>query len=365
VKITHVTRQFYPAVGGVENVVLHLARRQVRSGHQVQVVTLNCVFSDGQKLPPRDELWGIQIRRIPFWGSRRYPIAPGVMGHLGDSDILHIHCVDFFVDFLVFMKWRHRKKIVLHTHGGFFHTPWLIDLKKAYFHTITRWVLKGCAKVIAVSEGDWITFSRISPNVMVAENGVDFEGFSSIKKNIRPGRLIYLGRVDRHKRIDHLIRVVAEIRRRGREVSLGIYGPEWNHSLRELQPLAEELGVADLIEWKGTVSDEEVRRGLAEAQLFLSPSEYEGFGISAVEAMASGTVCVLNRIDSFKKILKDDQPLLADFNDTAGTATQVIGLMDLPPERYEALGRRLKSRAKDFSWDRTVQKMEAVYRDSV
>ncbi|HXL73839.1 MAG TPA: glycosyltransferase family 4 protein [bacterium] len=362
-KITHVARQFFPAVGGVENVVFNLARRQILSGHQVSVVTLDRVFSDGEKLSKHDELSGIKIQRIPFWGSRRYPIAPAVLRHIGDSDIIHIHCVDFFVDFLVLMKWRHGKKIVLHTHGGFFHTKWLIYFKKAYFHIITRMVLKGCTKVIAVSEGDFKTFSKISPKVMVAENGVDFEGFSSIRKNIHQGRMVYLGRVDRHKRVDNLIRVVAELRHRGRKVSLGVYGPEWNNCLPDLQKLADELKVADFIDWKGKVSDGDIQEALAEAQFFLSASEYEGFGISAVEAMASGTVCVLNDIESFRKILGEERQLLVDFNDTDSSVAAILELMNLTGEQYSALGGSLKSRAKLFSWESTVEKIERVYQD--
>jgi alpha-1,3-mannosyltransferase len=362
-KITHVARQFFPAVGGVENVVFNLAKRQASSGHEVSIVTLDRAFSDNEKLTPREELSGLRIQRIPFWGSRRYPIAPAVIRHIGGSDIIHIHCVDFFVDFLVLMKWRHRKKIVLHTHGGFFHTKWLIYLKKAYFYLVTRLVLKGCAKVIAVSEGDFKTFSQISSKVIVAENGVDFEGFSSIQKNVRPGRLIYLGRVDRHKRIDNLIRVIAALRRQGREVSLGVYGPEWNHCLPDLRKLADELKVADFIDWKGKVSDEDIHRALAEAQFFLSASEYEGFGISAVEAMASGTVCVLNDIDSFRKILGEERQLLVDFNDTGSSVAAILELMNLTGEQYSTLGGRLKSMAKLFSWESTVEKIEKVYQD--
>ena len=44
-KIVHVVRQFHPAIGGLENVVRALAATQVTKGHDVRVVTLNCVFN--------------------------------------------------------------------------------------------------------------------------------------------------------------------------------------------------------------------------------------------------------------------------------------------------------------------------------
>jgi alpha-1,3-mannosyltransferase len=364
-KITHVARQFFPAIGGVENVVLNLARRQVLLGHQVRVVTLNRLFFDGEKLPARGQVAGIDIQRIPFGGSQRYPLAPGVLGSLRDADLVHVHCVDFFVDFLVLTKFFHRKKIVLHTHGGFFHTKWMIHFKKAYFHLITQAVLKGCEKIFAVSQSDFDAFSKISPNVVLMENGVDVETFSIGEKNITKGRFIYLGRIDRHKRIDHLIRVIAELRRRGLPVFLDVYGPDWKGHLAELQRLSRELGVEDAVQWKGKASEAEILAAFGEAHLFFSASEYEGFGLSAVEAMATGTVCVLNDIEPFRMILGEESRLLVDFSRTAEAADKIVELMNLTPDQYARLAESLKARAGMFSWDRTIQKLESAYRDSV
>jgi alpha-1,3-mannosyltransferase len=362
-RIVHVARQFFPVIGGVENVVLNIARRQMLLGHQVTVVTLDRMFSDGGKLPKRDEVSGISVTRIPFWGSPRYPIAPSVIGHIGNSDLVHIHCVDFFVDFLVLTKFLHKKKIVLHTHGGFFHTKWMYYFKKLYFNLITRTVLKGCEKIIAVSQSDFDTFSKISKNVVLMENGVDVDTFSTVKKNVVKGRFLYLGRVDRHKRIDNLIRVIAEIRRRGVPVFLEVCGPDWKGHMAELKKLSLELGVADFILWKGKVSEQEMLAAFGEAQFFFSASEYEGFGISAVEAMASGTVCVLTDIDSFRMILGEESQLLVDFNHTEAAAGKILELMNLTPEQYLSLAERLKTRAKMFSWDSAIKTLESVYQD--
>jgi alpha-1,3-mannosyltransferase len=44
-RITHVTRQFTPAVGGLENVVHNLAKAQLKAGQRVKVITLNRDFA--------------------------------------------------------------------------------------------------------------------------------------------------------------------------------------------------------------------------------------------------------------------------------------------------------------------------------
>ena len=76
--IVHVVRQFHPGVGGLENVVHELASAQVSAGHRVRVVTLDRLFNGAnrQRLPATETLDGIEIVRIPYFGSSRYPDRP-------------------------------------------------------------------------------------------------------------------------------------------------------------------------------------------------------------------------------------------------------------------------------------------------
>ena len=138
--IVHVVRQFHPGVGGLENVVLELASAQVKAGHRVRVVTLDRLFNDArrQKLPPSETLDGIEIVRIPYFGSSRYPIAFSALRHIKDADLVHVHAIDFFFDYLAWTKPLHGRKLVVSTHGGFFHTTYAALLKRVWFHTLTR-----------------------------------------------------------------------------------------------------------------------------------------------------------------------------------------------------------------------------------
>src|SRR5258708_38766732 len=100
--IVHVVRQFRPAVGGIESVVEELASAQVAAGHKVRIVTLNRLFKATQNgvLPAHDVVNGAEIIRISFFGSPRYPLAPSAIKWIRDADIVHVHGIDFFVDFL-------------------------------------------------------------------------------------------------------------------------------------------------------------------------------------------------------------------------------------------------------------------------
>jgi hypothetical protein len=96
-KIVHVVRQFHPAVGGLEYVVLEIVKSQIARGHIVKVVTLDRIFNATVQptLPSRDAVAGAEVIRIPFFGSTRYPFAPSVIRHITDADIVHVHAIDF------------------------------------------------------------------------------------------------------------------------------------------------------------------------------------------------------------------------------------------------------------------------------
>ena len=180
--IVHVVRQFYPAVGGLEGVVRELASAQVAAGHHVRVVTLNRVFSATQDrvLPKHDVVDGAEVVRVSFFGSPRYPLAPSAIRFIRDADIVHVHAIDFFCDYLAWTKPLHRKKLVISTHGGFFHTPYAARLKRLYFSTITRMSLAWYDGVAAVSVADRELFGRIRKHGIVCiENGVNVSKYAN------------------------------------------------------------------------------------------------------------------------------------------------------------------------------------------
>ena len=136
-RIAHVVKQFYPIKGGMENFVLSLAKEQMKQGFAPKIITLNRVMTDlKMALSESDEVEGVPVRRIPFSGPFRYPLAPSVLRYLKDVDIIHVHGVEFFSDYLALTRPLHKKPLVLTTHGGFFHTPFALLLKKVFFATL-------------------------------------------------------------------------------------------------------------------------------------------------------------------------------------------------------------------------------------
>ncbi len=362
-KILHVVRQFHPSVGGIERAVHALCHHLQRRGHVCPVVTLDRLWDDPRRLPPAGDVDGLRIERIPFVGGRRFFLAPGVLRTLGDHSIIHIHGIDFFVDFLAATRWCHRKSLVVSTHGGFFHTPWAMAAKRVYFQTITRLALTQVDRVICTSAQDDRLFAPIVPagKRVTIGNGVADDLFQ-VWKSVDPGLLLMVGRITAHKRIDRVIGLLPRIRREVPWAHLVVAGPDGEGLRASLEARARAGGVADAVAFAGTLAPEGLRAALSHAHLVLAPSEYEGFGIAVLEAMATGSLVIGNEIDAFRELIQPgSNGLLVDFADEGSALRTVVRALQLPMPEVRALGDQARAAAARFAWDRVVDQVEQVY----
>ena len=361
-KILHIVRQFYPMIGGMENFVYLLGIHQLKAGHEVTVLTLDRNFMTNEKLPPADDHDGIKINRIPYFGINKYPLAFSTIKYLKGYDIVHVHGVDFFIDYLAATKFIHRKKLILHTHGGYFHTKWGFYIKKIFFQTVTRFSVHFCNKVIAISDNDYSIFRKLTKKIILIENGIDTDRYTRPKEVVN-GRLITVGRIDTHKRVDNLIRVLIELNRSGVDASLRIIGPDWKGLKDDLVKLIP-AELAEKVIFVGPVDDDTLAEEYAKAHLFLSASEYEGFGLTAIESMSSGTPTILNDIDSFRVFLKDkDFGQIVQFSQIKETSSAIACFIKLPKEKYAEISKNARAYADNYAWKKIEKKIFNVYKD--
>ncbi|MCB0805053.1 MAG: glycosyltransferase family 4 protein [Bacteroidales bacterium] len=359
-KILHVVRQFYPMIGGMENYVYLLSIHQIASGDEVTVLTLDRNFMTNEKLPSSGLHDGIQIIRIPYLGINKYPIAFSAIRFVKGYDIVHIHGVDFFVDYLAFTRFLHRQRIILHTHGGFFHTRWGYWFKKIFFNTVTRVTVNLTDRVIAISNNDYKPFAGLTKKIVQIENGIHYDQYQS-PKSVKKGTLLTVGRIDIHKRIDLLIKVTLTLIDRGHDVTLRIVGPDWKKMQSDLEKLIPK-DKKDKIIFTGPVDDAQLLQEYVHAEVFLSASEYEGFGLTAVEAMASGTPVVLNNIDSFRVFLENkDFGSIAEFKDVEATATKIENFITLDQNKYRLVSGQAREYASNYSWKTIEKRIREVY----
>jgi len=362
-RILQVSRVYWPNLGGIEKIAQGLAEHLVQRGHVCDVVTLDRSFEDGSDYPPYSAHNGVNVYRIPFRGSTRYPLAPRAHRFAGRYDLVHVHAVDFLLDWMVLHKPRHQRPVVLSTHGGFFHTAFAAKAKKLWFHTMTRNTLRGVDRVLCSSEHDLELFQTISDRCELARNAVDLADYAPMTNSPTAGSWVTVGRVDVHKGIGNLLRVLARIADiDDRTFTARVIGPEVVDGLVDgLVADARRLGVTDRVAFEGRVSLDDLHHAVRTAELGLFPSEYEAFGISVVEAMGAGVPCVLNDIGAFRHFVNEgENGWIVDFSDAERAAATILKARDHADRA--GVGARGRDRALEYSWTSTVDRFEALYR---
>jgi glycosyltransferase involved in cell wall biosynthesis len=108
-----------------------------------------------------------------------------------------------------------------------------------------------------------------------------------------PYRLLYVGSIFNRRHVVDLIRAFALIATSRADVSLDIVGDNRSYPPEDLRATITREGVADRVRWHEYVSDEQLRDLYTRARAFAFLSEYEGLGLTPLEALAAGVPPVL------------------------------------------------------------------------
>jgi glycosyltransferase involved in cell wall biosynthesis len=159
--------------------------------------------------------------------------------------------------------------------------------------------------------------------------------------------------------MEGILRALPRIRQRlAAPVVLTKAGGDFTASQRAL---IASLGIEKAIEYVGAVSLEELVRVYARADVLLTPSLYEGFGMTALEAMACGTPVVASNTGSLPDVV-GDAGLLVSPTDVEAMVDAVVQVVT-DRELQDTLRRRGLARARSFTWERTARETLAVYRE--
>lgn len=369
-KVTHVVRQYYPSVGGMEDVVQSIAQHQMkRHGQLPVIVTLDRLFRNAdQPLAGEEMINGIQVVRLPYRGPSRYPLCPGVLDQVRDTDVIHVHGIDFFFDFLAAMRPIHRRPMVASTHGGFFHTRFAATLKKAYFNTATRLSSVAYDRVVATSENDGRIFNAIvqSPKKIVIENGVNVEKYADRSARELTPTLIYFGRWSENKGLLETIEFFRQLVARQPAWKLIIAGREYDHTQATLADRIRQHGLVDSVRLAANPSDQELASLIGQSSYFICLSHHEGFGIAPIEAMSAGLIPVLSDIPPFRNLIEQvGQGLLLDTRQLASGVNSLLTLHEQGEHDYLPRREFVRSSVERYSWKYVADQYVDIYRSLV
>ncbi len=360
-RVLHVTPAFPPAVGGMETFVYQLCRYSMRDlGVETLVVHLHSEISEFR----REDYRGIAVVRAPtrhYFGVWTWP--PSLREYVDTCDLIHVH--DFRMSGITvnMVLQRRGRPMVLSTHGGFFHTGRGSILKSIYYRTLLPVVLSRYRAILASSVSDYEMVRGLHPRVTRIDNGIDYDGFAGIPPLAAdPPNFLYFGRFARNKRMDRLFQAFGALADLGVPFRLFVTGPDSAETKEDLMRHLAASGISERVEVRFNSDDAGLRQLLESATYFVLASEYEGFGLAAVEAMAAGRVVLLNRIKPFSDFVESGKDgFLVDFSNPERAASQIKAVMahDLAAKRE--IAERARRRARDFSWSSRVLEFKKAY----
>jgi len=173
--------------------------------------------------------------------------------------------------------------------------------------------------------------------------------------------VLYLGGFDMRKRVDQALLAYTYVgEAEGDNIPIVLAGrePKWEQPLfPDMQQYISELGIEDYVQWIGYVNEDDKPSLYRLADVFVYPSEYEGFGLPPLEAMASGTPVVTFDKDIFDEILEDGAYLVENSRAMAGA---IIALLLQQPLRDTMINQGL-AQATKYNWRKTAKETLAVY----
>jgi glycosyltransferase involved in cell wall biosynthesis len=300
--------RYAPEIGGVERHVEELARGLVARGIPVEVLTTDPTGT----LPPAERLDGVVVRRFPTLAHDGiYHISPRLLrwayGRSARYRLVHAHSHHTLVPMSVRVGAdRARLPLVVtpHYHGSG-HTL-LRDLLHVPYRPVAGRLLRRAQAVIAVSEAEASLlrahFGELPLHVL--PNGVEMPdrtpepaSVPTLERGEDEVTLLSVGRLEAYKGVDRIVGALPHLPPRTVLTVVG-KGPESEAILAA----AERLGVGDRVRLLGHVRTALLNAWYAAADLFVTLSREEAFGMTVLEAAAAGAPVLASDIPAHREV---------------------------------------------------------------
>jgi glycosyltransferase involved in cell wall biosynthesis len=358
-QILHVYKDYNPVLGGIENHMKELAEAQVAADHQVTVLVTNPGKEVGLAV-----MNGVRVVRVPRLATvASTPISPTFPLSLRrqPADIVHLHFPYPIGEVSQLAAGRHRPYVIT------YHSDVVRQQSMLRFYRPLLWrVLRGAARILATSP-QYIAsspfLSQLKEKCTVVPLGINPRPYQSAEPLLPPSgkpRLLFVGRHRYYKGVGDLIQALPLIA--GAELLLPGIGP-----MQETwRKLAAEVGVADRISFLGEVSNDDLPRLYASADLFVLPANArsEAFGIVLLEAMAAGLACVTTELGTGTSFVVQDgvTGLVVPPQEPPALAAAVNRLL-ADDELRRRMGENGRQRVlEQFTIERVAHQVESVYR---
>jgi len=329
----------YPTFGGSGVLATDLGKALADEGHQVHFITY--------QQPVRLNVFNANIFyhevRVPTYPLFDYPpyevalastMVDVILNY--DLDLLHVHyaiphaSAAYMAKQIVKQKGRRNVPVITTLHGT---DITLVGKDKTYEPVVTFSINESDA-ITAVSQNlrdETYNYFNIQREIEVIHNFVDVTRFNkkpidAFRKAIAPNGekiLIHASNFRKVKRVNDVVKVFAAVRKEMPAKLLMVGdGPERPAT----EELTRELGIEEDVRFLG--KQEQMEDILAISDVFILPSEYESFGLAALEAMAAHAVVISTNAGGLTEInIQGQTGFMANVGDVGSMSHFAIDLL--------------------------------------
>jgi glycosyltransferase involved in cell wall biosynthesis len=259
--------------------------------------------------------------------------------------------------------WICRVPVIFTAHGWGFD-PRSPRLQRNIALGIEKILAPISTKIICVSESDRqlaISLKVTAPELVVTiHNGITNEIVPTASPERQPAKLIMVARFNRSQKDQHtLMQAIAKLENPIELVFVGT-GPDWDESKK----MAKDLNIDDRVAFLGDRLD--VPDLLADAQIFVLSTHYEGAPISILEAMRCGLPIIATNVNGIPEQVTDRVTgLLVPHQDVNALSNAIANLTSDPIVRHHMGAAGRQKFLQEFTVKQMVEKTELLYRSTL
>ena len=341
---------FLPHRGGVENYVHQTAKRLVKRGHKVWVVT-----SQLPGLKNSDKIDGISVLRIPsvelLSDRLTLHLSPlsDIFAKLKKVDVVITNTRFYPLSFAAGL-YAHRHNIPwLHIEHGVqqpYDNPIIQAGVRTFDAVFGRWILKH-ARVAGVSRASCgFAKGHGAGKCDVVYNGVDTGFFDGRKKKHRGVRIAFVGRLVKDKGVQDLLKAAEGLKIEVVIIGKGPYESELRKYGGRFVGLKDSKGVREI---------------LSSSDILVNPSYGEGMPTSVLEGGAMGLAVVATDVGGTREIIDDNKNgFLVKAGDVKALRAKISALVKNSKLRGKFGSALQKTVREKFDWDKIANKLEKV-----
>lgn len=242
-----------------------------------------------------------------------------------------------------------------------------------WFPVPTRWRRRVLTRLSARRARRVLTVSEFSASEIASAYSIPASRISVIRHGVAPlvardeyaegePLILYVGSVFNRRHVPDLIRALRGVRRDVPDARLVIVGANRSYPHEDLAAEAQRAAVASAVDFKNYVSDAELAELYRRARVFVFVSEYEGFGLTPLEALAAGVPPVVSDRAASRETCGHAAVYVTP-GDVAGLAAAVVRLLTDDSERIRVLSSAGEVLGA-YSWERAAEKTLAAIEHS-